>query len=59
MSTYLQLCQKLRQECEVGGTGPSAVTGQTGELARLVTWIADAYTELQQEYDWLWLRSEF
>ena len=59
MSTYLQLCSQLRQECEVGGTGPSAVLSQTGVLARLVTWIADEYTELQQEKDWKWLHKYF
>jgi len=60
MSTYLQLCQKLRQEVEGAGTGPSAVTGQTGVNARYVGWIADAWTELQQEHDdWLWMRKSF
>lgn len=59
MSTYLVLSQHLRQEVEGGGTGPSAVTGQSGEAARYVKWIADAYTELQQRREWNWLRSEF
>ena len=60
MSTYLQLCTYLRQETSDAGTGPSAVTSQTGELARLVTWIADAWTELQQEKDcWRWMRKSF
>lgn len=59
MSTYLVLSQHLRQEVEGGGSGPSAVTGQTGEAAHYVDWISDAYTELQQKQDWNWLRSEF
>ncbi len=60
MSTYLQLCQKLRQETSDSGTGPSAVTGNTGELNRIVGWVADAYTELQQDReDWLWMRKSF
>lgn len=60
MSTYLQLCSYLRQECTDSGTGPSTVTGQSGELARYVKWIADAWTELQQEHDdWVWMRRGF
>lgn len=60
MSTYLQLCSQLRQSATDSGTGPTAVTGNTGELARFVTWIADYYTELQQEReDWLFLRKSF
>mgnify|MGYP001598672133 CR=1 FL=1 len=35
------------------------MTGQTGVLARIVTWIADDYTELQQEKDWKWLHKYF
>ncbi len=59
MSTYLQLCSKLRQQATDSGTGPSTVVGQTGELARFVTWIADSYTEIQQEKEWRWLRKSF
>lgn len=60
MSTYLQLCSALRQETTDSGTGPTAVTGQSGELARFVKWIADAWTELQQDReDWLWMRKSF
>lgn len=58
--TFLQLAQKLRQECEVAGTGPSAVTNQTGQLKRLVDWVADAYEDIQNRHqDWRWLRSTF
>ena len=59
MSTYLQLSTYLRQETSDVGTGPTAVTSQTGELARIVNWIDRAYTELQQEKDWRWLRKSF
>lgn len=60
MSTYLALCQKLRQNTIDSGSGPTTVVGQSGQLARLVQWIADAYNELQQESDvWRWLRHEF
>ena len=59
MSTYLELCQDLVREVGISGTGPSAVTGQIGELRRVVMWIADAYTEIQQRTDWRWLRRSF
>lgn len=59
MSTYLQLCTYLRAETSDAGTGPIAVTSQTGELARIVNWIDRAYTELQQEKSWRFLRKSF
>ena len=60
MSTYLQLCQRLRQESGIPGTGPLAVTSQTGELKLLVDWIASAWTELQNKHTtWRWMRSTF
>lgn len=59
MSTYLQLCTYLRQETTDAGTGPSAVTGQVGELARIVKWIADAWREIQNDRDWFWMRRSF
>lgn len=55
--TYLQLAQRLRQECGVTGTGPSAVTSQTGEYRRLVDWIATSWFEIQSLHqDWKFLR---
>lgn len=60
MSTYLELCQKLRRECRIAGTGPSAVTGQTGLLERVVGWIPDAYRDIQLRCpSWRWMRTEF
>lgn len=60
MSTFLQLAQKLRQEAEIPGTGPSAVTGQTGQLKRVVDWVADAWRELQVMHpNWRWMRRTF
>lgn len=57
MSTYLQLSQLLRQECGISGTGPAAVTSQTGENARLVTWVAAAWRDIQTRHEnWRWMR---
>lgn len=60
MSTFLQLCVHARRECRIAGTGPAAVTSQVGELERLVNWVANAYTEIQNKHpNWRWLRSSF
>lgn len=60
MSTFLQLCQALRRESTDSGTGPSTVVGQSGELARMVNWIINAWVELQQDRDdWQWMRHGF
>ena len=59
MATFLSGCQDLRRECGISGTGPSTVVGQTGELLRVVNWYRQAYVELQNEKNWLWLRSQF
>lgn len=51
MSNYLQLCQDLRRECSISGTGPTATTGQVGEYLRVINWTKNAYLEIQQEHD--------
>jgi hypothetical protein len=53
---YLQLCQRVAQEAGIVGTFPTTTTGQTGELKRIVDWVAEAYTNLQNETNWRWLR---
>lgn len=58
--TFLQLCQKLRQLADIPGTGPSTTTGQTGELKRVVDWVAQAWVEIQLKHeDWRFMRSSF
>lgn len=55
---YLQLCQALRQECGIQGTGPTAVTSQTGILKRIVDYIASADESIQLLHaDWEFLVS--
>jgi hypothetical protein len=57
---FLALAVKLRQECEVPGTGPAAVTGQVGQLKRIVDWTADAWEDIQNQHtNWLWMRRAF
>lgn len=51
---YLTLCQRARQRAGISGTGPDMVTGNSGEMARLVDWIPQAWLDLQSAHDtWL------
>jgi hypothetical protein len=56
---YLQLCQALRAESGLSGTGPSSVVGQSGMYARLVEWTQEAYAEILDMLPWsfLWARA--
>lgn len=57
--TFLQLCQALRQDCGVQGTGPSTVVGQVGILKRIVDYVANADEYIQNLYaDWGFLRGQ-
>lgn len=59
--TFIELVKRLRNECVgVSGSGPTSVTGQTGDNARLVEWIASAYQDIQNLHrNWNFLRSDF
>lgn len=57
---FLQLVQRVRQECAVSGTGPSSVVDQTGMSLNLVNWTNDAWLEIQGMHDdWGWMRQPF
>lgn len=60
MSTFLELAVELRSECGIPGSGPAAVTGQTGELGDVVRWIERAYEYVQTKHtNWEFLREVF
>lgn len=59
---YLALSRRTARECGVtaSSTIPAAVTSQSGELLRIVDWVAQAYAEIQAKHtEWRWLRSKF
>lgn len=59
MATFLQLAQRVRQETGTAGTGPTQVTGQSGQLAQLVSWVAQAYLDIANKWhDWAFLWRE-
>lgn len=50
---YLTLCQRVREEAGVSGSGPSTVTGQTGQLLKIVNWVKSAWNDIQMQHnDW-------
>lgn len=52
---YLQLAQRLHLECGLSGSGPQSIANQTGVNAKLVSWVRQAWEELQTEReDWRW-----
>lgn len=58
--TYLELCQRARQEMGISGSGPTAVTGQVGQLKKVVDWVARSWVDIQQmRPNWLFMNSEF
>jgi hypothetical protein len=63
MSTFLQLCQRLRQETgltSASASTPTTVVAQSGQLKELVDWAASAYTDIQtRHHNWRWLRHRF
>jgi hypothetical protein len=55
---YLALAQKLRVKCRAPGSGPSAVTGQTAEYTRLLSFTNEAWMSIQRQHtDWNFLRA--
>lgn len=59
-TTFLDLCKRVRQEAGISGEGPSSVTGQTGNLKRVVDWTKAAWLEIQaSRQDWLFFWREF
>lgn len=60
MSTFLQICQKVRQECGVAGEGPSSVVSQVGVLKKIVDRTARAWVDIQTSRPyWKFLRNQF
>lgn len=58
----LSLCQRLRQESGIAGTGPTSAlsSDNTGELKRVIEWIETSYEEIQDKNeDWDFLRNSF
>lgn len=56
MATFLELAKSLRQEAGLSGTGPAAVTNQSGMDKKVVEWINDSWYDIQSaRNDWAWM----
>ncbi len=57
---FLQLCQRLREQAGISGSGPGSVLNQSGEMLRVVNWIAYAYEDIQNRHEnWEFLQTGF
>ena len=55
--TFLELCQTVRLEVGVSGTGPSTVVGQEGQLKSIIDYVAEADHQVQglwKDWNFLW-----
>ena len=57
---FLALAQMVSQEAGVAGSGPTTTIAQAGELGRIVSYVAQAYQEIQdRNVEWGFLRNNF
>ena len=61
MSTFLQLVNYAREECDAAGSGDlTTLVGVTGESLRFKNWIIRAWNEIQEmRTDWKWMRAAY
>lgn len=58
--TFLEICQRVRREARISGSGPVSVLSQTGEMAMIVEWVQSAYQDIQNLSPfWEFLRNDF
>jgi hypothetical protein len=58
--TFLELCQTVRQEVGISGTGPSTVLSQEGQLKVIVDFVAAADYQIQSLWhDWNFLWAQY
>lgn len=53
---FLALCQQLRKDCSMSGSGPTTTINQSGQMAQVVEWVNRAYREvLNSRKNWRFL----
>ena len=58
--TFLEICQMVRREAGLSGDGPAAVTGQSGQMQKVVKWTIQAWQAIQTirpNWNFLWSES--
>lgn len=59
-STYLELVNRVIQECGISGGSVSSVVGQSGMRQKVVTWVQESDLYIQRLFrDWNFLHSTF
>lgn len=54
--TFLELCQRVRQESGISGSGPESVLNQRSILQKVVEWVRQADLDIQRLHgDWFFL----
>jgi hypothetical protein len=56
--TYLQLCQRTWREIGLQGDGMTSVDNQTGVALDVVTWVQQAWLDIQNAERWNFLRAD-
>lgn len=57
---FLEICQKTRELAAISGVGPSTTVGQSGEMSRIVNWVAQSWLEIQGLHKtWNFLAKDF
>lgn len=62
MSTFLVICQDVARDTGVdaSGTLPATTVSQTGDLLRIVNWVIQSWTEIQNRHNnWRFMRVGF
>lgn len=55
--TFLELCQQVRQQSGVSGTGPLTVAGQVEMLGKIVSWVSQVEQKIcnmKDDWSFLW-----
>lgn len=59
--TFLEICQRVRQDAGISGEGPTSVTGQIGILSKVVVWVSKAILDIQvlrRQWSFLWASAD-
>lgn len=55
--TFLEIVNRVRQNCGISGADLSTVTGATGESLRLINWVNESWLDIQaMKPNWHWMR---
>jgi hypothetical protein len=55
--TFLEIVNRVRQNCGISGADLSTVTGATGESLRIINWVNESWLDIQSmRPNWHWMR---